>query len=338
MKKITKLLTALLLVFEIVFFTACSCSSLNNDDYGQIEKQSDMFKIAMAEFIGSCLTAEETLQLLLDYESVQKYWSGKEVARGVYIPELKYVPPEKHERTEDTRYEIDLLEKDKHGFYTGIKVSVMDDTSACKIPDSSEQTPVEDNTGNVTEETTPVETDNTQNVEHKESLWKLNKERTYTKEGDPTSFTDWRYSYIAEELFHIYKAYLPANEYHEASDTAFTAKCSAPPEIIRPGETISFTLDLNMVHYGGMLVTASSYMLYGTPDEDGKGLKYNGAKFGPAKEDQPNTCAVDTMGENINHVVVSHTFDDEGTPGSELGIIFYGSDCITLWIYEWAEE
>ena len=53
MKKITKLLTALLLVFEIVFFTACSCSSLNNDDYGQIEKQSDLFKIAMAEFIGS---------------------------------------------------------------------------------------------------------------------------------------------------------------------------------------------------------------------------------------------------------------------------------------------
>ena len=338
MKKITKLLTAFLLVFEIVFFTACSCSSLNNDDYGQIEKQSDLFKIAMAEFIGSCLTAEETLQLLLDYESVQKYWSGKEVARGIYIPELKYVPPEKHERTEDTRYEMTLLEKDKHGFYTGIKVSVMDDTSACKVPDSSEQTPVEDNTGSSTEQTTPVETDNTQNVEQKAGVWKLNKEKTYIKEGDTTSYTSWVYTYIAEELWHMYKAYLPPAEDREASDTTFTVNCSAPPEAIKPGETISFTLDLSMQHSGGMLVTATSYMLFGTPESDGKGLKYNGSKFGPAVENQPNTCSVDTMGENINHVVVSHTFDQEGTPGSELGIIFYGCDCITLWIYEWVEE
>lgn len=345
MKKTIKLLTVIMLILGMFFLSAC----YSDGDEDPKERESSSLKyyanslrFELESCTGTCLTMEEMLQLVFNYEKVQKKWSNKELDlvsnTKVKVPELQLVPPGKYERTENTRYEITLLDKDENGFNKGLQVSVMDDTSACKVPDNTEdQPPVEDNTGSSTEQTAPVETNNTQNVEQKAGVWKLNKEKTYIKEGDPTSYTSWVYTYIAEELWHMYKAYLPPAEDREASDTTFTVNCSAPPEAIKPGETISFTLDLSMQHSGGMLVTAKSYMLYGTPEDDGKGLKYNGSKFGPAVENQPNTCAVDTMGENINHVVVSHTFDQEGSPGSELGIIFYGCDCITLWIYEWIE-
>ena len=338
MKKTIKLLTVIMLILRMLVLTACTEFTEGEKRASTLGKYRDRLRYALEIYTGTCITYEELAQLVYSYEKVQEKWSGEEIVDGVFVPELQLVPPGKYERTENTRYEITMLEKDENGFIKGLKVSVMDDTSACKVPDSTEdQPPVEDNTGSSTEQTTPVETDNTQNVEQKAGVWKLNKERTYTKEGDTTSYTSWVYTYIAEELWHMYKAYLPPAEDREASDTTFTVNCSAPPEAIKPGETISFTLDLSMQHSGGMLVTATSYMLFGTPESDGKGLKYNGAKFGPAVENQPNTCSVDTMGENINHVVVSHTFDQEGTPGSELGIIFYGCDCITLWIYEWVE-
>ncbi len=100
-----------------------------------------------------------------------------------------------------------------------------------------------------------------------------------------------------------------------------------------------FSLDLNMQHSGGMLVTASSFMLHGTPEEDGTGIRYGGAKFPAAKEDQPNACSADTIeGVIVGHTVVDYTFEEEGTPGSELAIGFFGCDCLTIWIYEWVEE
>ena len=300
---------------------------------------------------GMCLTREEMAQKLYNFEKIQKKYNGEEMVDqkdgSSFVLVLTYKTPGEHEHDENTRYMISTLPEDEHGFYGGIEIRVMEGNSACKIEESEpqqteettqDQPPVEDNTGNITEQSDPVQTDNTQNDDQKTGCYKLNIKRTYLKEGDPTSYTEWKYTYIVSGQNHVYKAYLPANDYHVASDTTFTATCSNPPEIIHPGDTVSFTLNLDMQHSGGMLVEASSYMLYGTPEDDGKGIKYNGTKFGPEKENESNKCIIDTMGNsNISSVHVRHTFDQEGTPGSELAIGFYGCDSLTVWIYEWIE-
>ena len=81
---------------------------------------------------------------------------------------------------------------------------------------------------------------------------------------------------------------------------------------------------------------SAGYMVYGQPEDDGKGIKYNGAKFGPVKDGGPDTCDVDTLyNSNIFKAYVQHAFTGEGSPGDELAIGFYGSGSMTIWIYEW---
>ena len=203
MKKTIKLLTVIMLILRMLVLTACTEFTEGEKRASTLIKYRDRLRYALEIYTGTCITYEELAQLVYSYEKVQEKWSGEEIVDGVFVPELQLVPPGKYESTEDTRYKITMLDKDENGFIKGLQVSVMDDTSACKVPDNSEQTPVEDNTGSSTEQTTPVETDNTQNVEQKAGVWKLNKEKTYIKEGDTTSYIVGIYLYCRRALAYV---------------------------------------------------------------------------------------------------------------------------------------
>ena len=292
---------------------------------------------------GRCLAREGMAHLVYNFEKVQKRHNGEEMTDlkdgSRFVLVLTLETPGEHEHDENTRYMIMTQEKDEHGFYKGIRVMVMPE-GMCEINDDTIQQGEDDDQATI-EDPNPEEPSvliiDLHDI-HDNGCWKLNSKRTYIKEGDPTSYTQWKYTYSATENSHKYNAYLPPSDDRVASDTTFTATCSNPPEVIKPGDTVSFSLSLDMVHSGGMLVSASSYMLYGTPEEDGKGIRQNGYKFEPEEENGPYGCNRDTMGNsNISSANVKHTFEQAGAPGSELAIGFFGCDSLTIWIYEWQE-
>ena len=340
MRKATTYFSLILLIVCALLCPSCSCS---HRDEKEKQDSFDLYRYragvnaAIEGCLGTCLTREEMAQLVYNFEKIQSKWSNIPIGdTGDKVPDLKLDTPGEHYHDDNTRYEITSLPTDGNGICTGIKVSVMED-GACKIPDGTQE-PAGDDTATTTKPDVPGTTTDTQQDDQQAGYWKLNEKRTYIKMAYPHSDTGWDYSYSASDLKHVYKAYLPANDYHEASDTTFTATCSEPPAVIKPEDKVTFTLDLDMQHSGGMLVGAYSYVAYGLPEADGRGIKYNGTKFKADEEDKPDSCNIDTLyNSNIPHVVVSHTFSNVGTPGSEQAIAFYGCDSMTLWIYEWVE-
>ena len=116
------------LIFGMLFFTSCAVP-----EDKQIDNTKDQILLALKTCTGTCLTREEMAQLVYNYEKVQSKWSGMDLINGKKTPQLELVTPGEHEHNENTRYEITVLDQDEDGFYKGLKVSVMDDTSACKI-------------------------------------------------------------------------------------------------------------------------------------------------------------------------------------------------------------
>lgn len=92
---------------------------------------------------GKNLTSEEMSQHIKEFEKVQKKWSKKEIeSESIYIPftvpDLRLEMSGEHEQDEKTRYDITPLEKDQFGFYTGIKVSVLKNSSDSEDESESE--------------------------------------------------------------------------------------------------------------------------------------------------------------------------------------------------------
>lgn len=132
MNSIIKYLMVITLIIGTLLFTACD----SDEHAGYVV---DTINLEIEACTGTCLTREELAQLVYNYEKVQENHSGKEIEDGLHVPDLKLETPGKHEHDDKTRYQITTLEKDKSDIYTGIKVSVMDDTSACNIEEPEVQ-------------------------------------------------------------------------------------------------------------------------------------------------------------------------------------------------------
>ncbi|MBP3197318.1 MAG: hypothetical protein J6N21_09985 [Butyrivibrio sp.] len=92
---------------------------------------------------GKNLTSEEMSQHIKEFEKVQKKWSKKEIESesmpfSMIVPDLRLEMSGEHEQDEKTRYDITPLEKDQFGFYTGIKVSVLKNSSDSEDESESE--------------------------------------------------------------------------------------------------------------------------------------------------------------------------------------------------------
>ncbi len=176
-------------------------------------------------------------------------------------------------------------------------------------------------------------------AEEKTGYWKLKETKVRVDESQLTSSTGWQYSASASELSHMYRAHLPANDYHPASTAVFTATCTPPPEVINKGDKVVMSMALDMDDASEMLVSQYCEIETGGLNDERDGLAYNvGDRFEATKEDAEYTCFMDTCGNPSNPTAeVYHVFNETGRPQEERVIEFYGCYAATIWIYEWID-
>jgi hypothetical protein len=141
--KNNNILRVILTCFAVILF-ACMAMGSNiaiggielgdpNMTEEEIKEYYTLINSRIESCTGTCLTREEMAQHIYDFEKIQK---GNDL-------DLKLETPGEHEHDEKTRYQITTLGTNKDGVYQGIKVEVMDDTSACKIEETEPQQPSE---------------------------------------------------------------------------------------------------------------------------------------------------------------------------------------------------
>ena len=154
MKRCINHLPVVLLIIGLIIVTGCTAPTEGERRQATLEVNREKLHLALEACTGTCLTREELAQLVYNYEKVQEKWSGAGFSDYEFkIPELQLVTPGEHKHDENTRYEITILGKDENGFETGLKVSVMEDTSACKF-EEPEGLPVEEIVGTYVDEET----------------------------------------------------------------------------------------------------------------------------------------------------------------------------------------
>ena len=136
------ILTCLAIILFACMAMGSSFSSISGKgrDYENELKKNEEFK-EYCEYInssveactGTCLTREEMAQLVYNFEKIQTNQGEDRVF------DLKLETPGEHQHDEKTRYSITTLETDELGVYRGLKVSVMSDTSDCKIEEPEPQ-------------------------------------------------------------------------------------------------------------------------------------------------------------------------------------------------------
>lgn len=138
--KRNKIVRVILTSLAIILF-ACMAMGSNfsekNKEWDNKLKNDEKFKdycvyinSSVEACTGTCLTREEMAQLVYNYEKVQINAKEEEVF------DLQLQTPGEHKHDEKTRYSITTLETNEYGVYKGLKVSVMDDVSACKIEEA----------------------------------------------------------------------------------------------------------------------------------------------------------------------------------------------------------
>ena len=131
MKKIITSFTLIMLMFVMLLFTGC-----DNESHSEYELAMSRREFAIQKCCGKCLTREEVAILINEFETnVQEEYdnkviTGEDGATDTIAP-AKLKTPGEHEHDENTRYKISPIEG--RGWYEGIEVSVMSDTSACGI-------------------------------------------------------------------------------------------------------------------------------------------------------------------------------------------------------------
>jgi hypothetical protein len=154
MKKAIQYLLLILAFFSMILFSACSKTSEQEKDFGYdmntVEGDRQILGFTLRSFVSKCLTREELAQLVYEYEKVQDKWSGREYrypsGKLLKVPELQLITPGEHEHNENTRYAISLMEENEDYFIKGLEVSVMSDTSACKIQNNTQNQDTTENT------------------------------------------------------------------------------------------------------------------------------------------------------------------------------------------------
>lgn len=146
MKKSFKYLLVILIVFVMSVLGSC-----HGDDYDVEENINSADGKDLHDDLLACtgtnLTREEMELHLNDFEKVREEWNGKEYHDPgnpsiKVVIDLKLVQPEKHLIDENTRYDITILGEDRLRFDTGLKVSVVGDSSTDETetePDSQEE-------------------------------------------------------------------------------------------------------------------------------------------------------------------------------------------------------
>ena len=157
MKKAIQYLLLIMAFFSMIMFSACSKTSIQEKDFGYdmntVEGDRQILGFTMRSFVRKCLTREELAQLVYEYEKVQDKWSGREYrypsGKLLKVPELQLITPGEHEHNENTRYAISLMEENEDHFIKGLEVSVMSNTSACKIQNNTQNQDTTENTEQV---------------------------------------------------------------------------------------------------------------------------------------------------------------------------------------------
>ena len=148
------------------------------------------------------------------------------------------------------------------------------------------------------------------------------------------------YYYSASELSHTKRVSQPSTVYHGAGSATLTVTCSAPPQIIRPGEDVIMHLSVDGSYSGYYLLwSASGSVYYGAPNDERNAIMYNGGtRFAALEEGGKEYVYLDPYGNDPSpETTVVHVFDKGTRAGSEMAILFYSNAANTLWIYEWVE-
>lgn len=178
------------------------------------------------------------------------------------------------------------------------------------------------------------------NDEPKEGYWRL--KETNVTPGEDEIGTDGYASfyYSASELSHTKRVSQPSTVYHGAGSATLTVTCSAPPQIIRPGEDVVMHLSVDGSYSGYYLLwSASGSVKYGAPNDERNAIMYNrGTRFAALEEGGKEYVYLDPYGNDPSpETTVVHVFDKGTRAGSEMAILFTTSYSNTLWIYEWVE-
>ena len=176
-RKFPKITTLVFFLFVITFLVACV------DGDRVVHDVNDQIKACT----GKMLTLEEVEEKKKDLKYVIEHYKGKNIARdkGGYIwnwpAELECYEPEDYEITENTRFDIKVLEKDEEtDIYKGIKIIAYEiDPSSENAKDLSEfDEDDEDDFTELTTETTETEPEGMSVEEYREYIkgWWVNDE------------------------------------------------------------------------------------------------------------------------------------------------------------------
>ncbi|MBR0462212.1 MAG: hypothetical protein IJJ00_05840 [Erysipelotrichaceae bacterium] len=224
MKRCINHLPVVLLIIGLIIVTGCTAPTEGERRQATLEVNREKLHLALEACTGTCLTREELAQLVYNYEKVQEKWSGAGFSDYEFkIPELQLVTPGEHKHDENTRYEITILGKDENGFETGLKVSVMEDTSACKMPEAP--------------------------GDH----WEL--VETYSETSDDVVKSDNSITYVGEGTEYVTQW---ENDFDSSYHAVMTFRCKMDelPTTLKPGDEIAINITADVISDGEPITNA----------------------------------------------------------------------------------
>lgn len=119
-RHLVKTFCALILAIILpLMIPACSGEQAYDDYRARMTEINGIF----SQCQGKGLTRKELAGRLALFDDVEEKYGGKDLSKGYFAPHFILESPENYEATENTRYDIEVLDKDKDGFIKGIKVT-----------------------------------------------------------------------------------------------------------------------------------------------------------------------------------------------------------------------
>ena len=306
--KTIKYISVLLLILIVITITACSPTKGEKQSLHKNynEKEAAALHLALESCTGTCLTREEMAQLVYNYEKVQSNWNGKQYDNpydtSVEVTiDLKLETPGEHEHDDNTRYEITILGKDKLGFEQGLKVSIMNNTSSCKMTETSG------------------------------SKWVL--VDTSSETNDDVIKSDNSITFVGEGTEYITQY---DNDFDSSSHAQMTFRCAMDelPKELKPGDEIAINITADVISEGEPITNA--YMscslivpsIFNPTSDTGANDSAEGIYAGG------NTLTDRAFVANMSDCV-RFKVPDNKEKKDEIGIYFDTSAGETVWIYQW---
>ena len=299
MKKTVKIFMIITLLLGMFLITSCDSESTT-----PYERALYNMEAAIERCTGSCLTREEMAQLVYNFEKVQEEYSGKPVEdSNDTLPELRMVTPREHEHDEKTRYEIrELL--DNRTTVVGITVSVMDDTSACKIEQTEKQ---------------------------KGTHWELVDTYSETEDDVIKSDNSTHFMGSGTEFITQYD-----NDFDSSDHATMTFRCHMDelPSVLNPGDEIAINIVADIISDDEIITNASMNCNLIIP------TFFNATSDTGANDSDDGIYAGGNTFTGLEYMsymedCVRFTVPEKNADSDQIMIVFYTKAGSTNWIYEW---